>query len=46
MREMLDPWPFVIAAYVIGVGGTVVMIAWSWISMRRAEKRRERSREK
>lgn len=46
MREALDPWSFVIAAYVIGVGGTVTMIVWSWISMRLAEKRREKSRER
>lgn len=45
MREALDPWNFVIAAYVIGVGGTAAMIVWSFVSMRRAEKRRERSRE-
>lgn len=45
MRETLDPWPFIFAAYVIGVGGTLALIAWSWLSMRRAEKRRERSRE-
>jgi len=35
----------VTAAYVVGVGGTALMIAWSWLAMRRAEKRRERSRE-
>ena len=45
MKEALDPWTFVIAAYVIGVGGTVAMVAWSWLSMQRAEARRERSRE-
>lgn len=45
MRETLDEWAFVTAAYVIGVGGTVLMIAWSWVAMRRAEKRRDRSRE-
>jgi hypothetical protein len=44
MRETLDPWVFVYAAYAIGVGGTVLMIAWSLISMRQAERRRERSR--
>ncbi|MEW9856907.1 hypothetical protein [Novosphingobium sp. M1R2S20] len=44
MREALDQWNFVIAAYAVGVLGTLVMIAWSWISMRRAEKRRDESR--
>lgn len=46
MRETLDPWTFVIAAYAVGAGGTAAMIAWSWLSMRREEKRRERSRER
>ena len=45
MREALDEWAFVIAAYVIGIAGTLLMTGWSWFSMRRAEKRRERSRE-
>ncbi len=44
MREALNQWDFVIAAYAIGVVGTAVMIAWSWLAMRRAEVRRERSR--
>ncbi|MFA6218234.1 MAG: hypothetical protein WC692_00455 [Erythrobacter sp.] len=46
MREALDQWSFVVAAYVIGVAGTLAMIAWSWIDMRRAERRREASRRK
>ena len=44
MREALDPWSFVIAAYGVGVIGTALMIGWSWLSMRRAEARRDRSR--
>jgi heme exporter protein CcmD len=44
MREALDPWTFVIAAYVIGVAGMALLIAWSWLSMRRAERRRDRLR--
>jgi hypothetical protein len=44
MREVLDPWPFVIAAYALGVGGTLALVAWSWLAMRRAEKRREEAR--
>ena len=39
--EALDQWNFVIAAYVVGVGGTLAMVAWSWLSMKRAEKRRD-----
>ncbi len=46
MREALDEWAFVMAAYVIGIVGTVAMIGWSWLSMRRAEQRREQSRER
>ncbi|WP_164844083.1 hypothetical protein [Croceicoccus ponticola] len=41
MNEGLSHWPFVIAAYVIGIGGTLVMVAWSWFAMRRAEARRD-----
>jgi hypothetical protein len=44
MREALDPWPFVVAAYAIGVLGTLVLIGWSWLSMRRAESRRDEVR--
>lgn len=46
MREALDPWPFVIAAYALGVGATLVLAGWSWLAMRRAEKRREEARAK
>ena len=45
MREALDPWTYVIASYAIGFSGTVLLIGWAWIAMRRAEARRERSRE-
>jgi hypothetical protein len=44
MREVLDPWPYVIAAYAIGIGTTAVLIAWSWLAMRGAERRRDRVR--
>lgn len=46
VREALDHWDFVTAAYAIGVAGTLAMVAASWISMRRAEARRDRSRER
>jgi hypothetical protein len=45
MREALDPWPFVYAAYALGGGGTLLLIAWSWVAMTRAELRRDRSRD-
>ena len=44
MREGLDPWPFVIAAYALAVGATLALVAWSWLAMRRAEQRREEAR--
>lgn len=44
MREALDQWDFVVAAYAVGVLGTLAMIAWSWIAMKRAERRREAAR--
>ena len=44
MREALDQWAFVYAAYAVGVIGTLVLIAWSWFAMRSAEKRREDAR--
>lgn len=46
MREALDHWTFVLAAYAVGVIGTLGMVAWAWLSMRRAEKRRDQSRKR
>ena len=34
------------AAYALGVGATLALAAWSWLAMRRAEKRREEARAK
>jgi hypothetical protein len=33
----MNPWPFVIAAYAVTVGGTLAVAAWSLVAMRRAE---------
>lgn len=41
MREALDHWPFVIAAYAVGGVALGLLIAWSYTTMRRAEQRRE-----
>ncbi|WP_324827903.1 hypothetical protein [Qipengyuania zhejiangensis] len=46
MREALDQWDFVIAAYAVGIVGTLGMVAWSWAAMKRAEHRREEARRK
>ena len=44
MRETLDPWFFVNAAYALAIGATLALVAWSWLSMRAAERRRDESR--
>jgi heme exporter protein CcmD len=41
MREALDHWPFVIGAYVVAGVMLGLLIAWSYSTMRRAEKRRD-----
>lgn len=41
MREALDHWPFVLASYALGIGGTLLLVGWSWLAMRRAERRRD-----
>ena len=44
MRETLDQWPFVIAAFAVAILATLALVAWSWFAMRRAEAKRERAR--
>ena len=34
----MNPWPFVIAAYALALGGTAALALWSWRSMRAAER--------
>lgn len=34
----MNHWPFIIAAYAITIGGTVAVLAMSFIGMRRAER--------
>ncbi len=46
MREALDQWHFVVAAYAVGVLATLAMVGWAWLDMKRAERRREESRRK
>ena len=46
MREGLDQWHFVIAAYTLTIGATLVLVAWSWLAMRTAERRRGEGRRK
>jgi hypothetical protein len=44
MRENLDQWLFVYATYAIAVSATLALIAWSWLAMRAAERRRDGGR--
>lgn len=46
MRETIDPWTFVYVSYALGIAATGAMIAWSWLSMRAAEARRDRAKER
>jgi hypothetical protein len=46
MREALDQWHFVIAAYALTIGATLAQVAWSWLAMRAAERRRSEGRRK
>lgn len=46
MREAADPWFFVYVSFVLGVGSTLAMVGWSWLAMRAAERRRDKSRER
>ncbi len=46
MREGLDHWPFIAASFALGIGGTLGLVAQSWLAMCRAEARRDKSRQK
>ncbi len=45
MRAGLDPWLFVLSAYGLAIVGTLVLVVWSWAAMRRAERRRDGTRD-
>ncbi len=34
----MNPWPFVVAAYLLMLGGAGMMTLVSWLAMRRAER--------
>jgi len=44
MHDTLAQWPFVIATYALGMGGTAALVAQSWWAMRGAERRRDQAR--
>lgn len=46
MREGLDQMDFVIATYAVGIIATLALVVWSVMAMRRAEKRREKAKQK
>lgn len=46
MSEGLQQWDFVLAAYAIGLVGTVLLIGWALMAMRRAEQRRDKVKRK
>ena len=45
MRENLDQWDFVIAAYAVTIVAVLALTWWSWLAMKAAERRREQGRE-
>ena len=34
----MNPWPFIIAAYGLTIGGAFGLALWSYLAMRRAER--------
>ncbi len=46
MRENLDQWEYVIAAYVVTFVAVGVLLGWSLLSMKRAERQRDEARRK
>jgi hypothetical protein len=39
MTATFDAWPFVIAAYAVTIGGTLGLLGWALIALRRSEAR-------
>ncbi|MEO1045318.1 MAG: hypothetical protein AAFX04_07775 [Pseudomonadota bacterium] len=42
----MNQWSYVIAVYILGIGGSVAIIAWCLMAQRRAEKRLEELKRK
>jgi hypothetical protein len=38
----MNPWPFILASYVVGVGGTAGLALWAYATMRSAERDSDR----
>lgn len=41
MMVTVDPTPFIAAAYAITILGTLAVTLWSWLAMRKAERKAE-----
>jgi len=46
MREALDQWTFVVAAYAVTIVATLALVGWSWLSLKAAERKCDDSRKK
>ncbi len=46
IRESLNQWDYVIAAYAIAIPAIAALLIVSWLRMHRAERAREESRRK
>lgn len=44
VHESLNQWSFVVAAYGVGLGAAALLVAQSWLAMRKAEARRDAAR--
>ena len=40
----MTQWTYVIMAYALGIGATLILLGWSWLAMRRAERNRDEGR--
>ena len=39
MSATMVAWPYVIAAYAVSIGGTLALVGWALMALRRAEAR-------
>ena len=46
IRESLDQWDYVVAAYAVAIPAIAALLIFSWLRMRKAERAREEARKK
>ena len=46
IRESLDQWDYVFAAYAVAIPAIAAMLILSWLRMRKAERARDEARKK